>query len=166
MEKENNKQTHDKNDHLVNYLQLIQEPINRMSTTSAIYKGFAATTFAGYNILAPETIEIVDGIIPIARRNLITSFIISVVSLLVFMALDMYYLRLERKLRYLYENVRIGEHPCDFKIDFIEKQEKEKIKDAKARLRDCLRSPSIYLFYGPILVVEIIIFVLRINGVL
>lgn len=166
MKKENDKQINDNDEHLVDYLQLIQEPINRMSTTSAIYKGFAATAFAGFNILGSETIENIDGNISIVRGNLIASFVISIVPLLVFMALDLYYLQLERKLRYLYENVRTGEHPCDYNIYFIEKQEKEKIKVANARICDCLKSPSIYLFYGPILVFEIVMFVLRVKGIL
>jgi len=31
----------------IEYLQMIQEPISRMSTISAIFKGFAATIVAG-----------------------------------------------------------------------------------------------------------------------
>lgn len=34
------------------YLQLIQEPICRMSTISAIFKGFAATVVAGISMIA------------------------------------------------------------------------------------------------------------------
>lgn len=38
-------------DKLVEYLQLIQEPVCRMSTVSAIFKGFAATIVAGISTI-------------------------------------------------------------------------------------------------------------------
>lgn len=72
------------------FLQMIQEPINRMSTNSAILKGFLATIVAG---------------IPMISYSDVGMFIVclSFIPVLIFAILDIYYLQLERKLRFLYE---------------------------------------------------------------
>lgn len=116
------------------YLQMIQEPINRMSTMSAIFKGFCSTTVTGVALIDYTNI---------GRNILIASFL----SILAFVFLDIYYLMLERKFRYLYEQVRINKHECDFDMKTIEFSDMVKMKAAKARVRDCVKSPSIWLFY-------------------
>ena len=111
------------------YLQMIQEPIGRMSTASAIFKGFAAT--------------IVAGIATISYCEVNTWVLgLSFVPVLLFALLDIYYLQLEKKYRYLYEQVRTGTHAVDFSMELP----KDK-KAAKARVRDCIKSPSVWLFY-------------------
>lgn len=40
------------------YLQMIQEPICRMSTISAIFKGFAATIVAGISLISYSTTSV------------------------------------------------------------------------------------------------------------
>lgn len=42
------------------YLQMLQEPICRMSTISAIFKGFAATIVAGISAISYSTTNILD----------------------------------------------------------------------------------------------------------
>ena len=45
-------------DKMVAYLQIIQEPICRMSTISAIFKGFSATIVAGISALSYYEVNI------------------------------------------------------------------------------------------------------------
>lgn len=147
----------------VSYLTLIQEPIARMSTTSAVFKGFAATVFAGFSMLTSKTVYIIDGsIFSVEEESSLIVLILSIMSILIFMSLDIYYLQLERKFRYLYNCVISKKHPCDFRIEPI----KDKEKEAKARFVDCIKSPSIYLFYGAMIIIEVIIYILKKKGVM
>lgn len=111
------------------YLQMIQEPIGRMSTASAIFKGFAATIVAG--VAALTYCEVNTWILAL-----------SFIPVLLFLMLDIYYLKLEKKYRYLYEQVRTNAHVVDFSMKLTKDN-----KAAKARLWDCIKSPSIWLFY-------------------
>lgn len=137
-------------DEKIAYLQLLQEPICRMSTISAIFKGFAATVLAGVSAVPYATVKI-----PV--------LFLSFFPVLVFLALDIYYLSLERKFRFLYNQVRKGKHPIDFSMD-LPKSSNDLVK-AKARVRDCLKSPSIWLFYPLILLILILVFVLKCKGI-
>lgn len=69
------------------YLQMIQEPISRMSTASAIFKGFAATIVSGIAALTYCDVH------P-------TVLALSFVPVLLFALLDIYYLKLEKKYRF------------------------------------------------------------------
>lgn len=132
----------------IEYLQMIQEPIGRMSTASAIFKGFTATIVAGLSAIAYGDVNMwILGL--------------SFIPVLLFALLDVYYLRLERKYRYLYEQVRLGCREIDFSMDLT-----NDLKAAKARLADCVLSPSILLFYLPITVILVAIFALKMRGVL
>ena len=113
------------------YLQLIQEPICRMSTISAIFKGFAAAIVGGIAMISFKYI------------NLIVLGL-SFLPVFAFAMLDIYYLKLEKKFRYLYINF-----------------EKDEIKKAKATNWDCIKSPSIYLFYPIMIVVLVAVFILK-----
>lgn len=125
-------------DEKVAYLQLLQEPIGRMSMISAIFKGFSATIVAGISLISYENIN---------NWVLLVSFI----PVLSFAVLDIYYLILERKFRYLYEQVRLDKHEIDFSTKITNKP--LEIIEAKARVWDCIKSPSIYLFHVPMIVV-------------
>lgn len=130
------------------YLQMIQEPISRMSTVSAIFKGFAAT--------------IVSGIAALSYCDVNTTVLaLSFVPVLLFALLDIYYLKLEKKYRYLYNQVCQGEHPIDFSMELTKDN-----KVANSRVRDCIKSPSIWLFYPTIIVILIIVYILKLEGVL
>lgn len=114
------------------YLQLLQEPICRMSMISAIFKGFSATIVAGISAVSYASINIwVLGL--------------SFLPVLAFAVLDIYYLRLERKFRFLFEQVRTDKHEIDFSMKLT--NDPLEILSAKARILDCIKSPSIYLFY-------------------
>lgn len=133
------------------YLQMIQEPICRMSTISAIFKGFAATIVAGVATLTYKDINAwVLGL--------------SFLPVLAFAILDVYYLTLERKFRFLFEQVRKDEHAIDFSMKLT--SDPVEVIRAKARVWDCMRSPSIYLFYPLMMAILIAVFVLKLKGVI
>ena len=78
------------------YLQMLQEPICRMSTISAIFKGFAATIVAGISAISYASTNIwVLGL--------------SFLPVLAFAVWDVYYFKLERKFRFLFDQVRMGQ---------------------------------------------------------
>lgn len=130
----------------IQYLRLVQEPISRMSTTSAIFKGFAATIVAGISTIGNDVNTCV--------------LLLSFLPVLSFCALDIYYLKLERKFRYLYNQVIADKHKSDFSMSLKDIDD----KDAKARVWDCIKSPSIWLFYPLMVAILAIVSVLRIRG--
>lgn len=138
-------------DKKVEYLQMIQEPIGRMSTTSAIFKGFSATLVVGMVTILDSKINIF-------------SIISSIFFVIVFALLDTYYLSLERKFRLLFEEVRKGQHPIDFSMKPI--SEIDKLKTGKARFIDCLGSMSIWMFYLSLIMFLLITLLLKIHNIL
>lgn len=133
------------------YLQMLQEPICRMSTISAIFKGFAATIVAGISAISyPST-------------NLWV-LSLSFLPVLAFAVLDVYYLKLERKFRFLFEQVRLDKHEVDFSMDLT--HDPLDIISAKARTWDCIKSPSIYLFYPLMILILIVVFILKLEKVI
>ena len=132
------------------YLQMLQEPICRMSTISAIFKGFAATIVAGISAISYSSTNIwILGL--------------SFVPVLVFAVLDIYYLKLERKFRFLFDQVRLDEHEIDFSMKLT--NDPVEIIRAKARTWDCIKSPSIYLFYPLMLLVLVAVLVLKLTNI-
>ncbi len=128
------------------YLQMIQEPINRTSTNSAIFKGFAATIVAGIATLSYADISIVV-------------LGLSFLPVIAFGILDIYYLKIEKKYRYLFEKVAKKDGPVNFSMDI--KLCKNEKKQAKATNWECIKSPSIYLFYPLMISILILIFILK-----
>lgn len=138
-------------DKKIAYLQMIQEPIGRMSTSSAIFKGFSATIVAGIASLTYKDLNV-------------WVMVLSFLPVVAFALLDVYYLTLERKYRFLYEQVLSGEH----KVNFSMRQplDKNKKRQANARIRDCVKSPSIYLFYPMMIAILLTICVFKMKGVI
>ncbi len=134
------------NDGKKEYLQMLQEPICRMSTISSIFKGFAATIVAGISVISYSTTNI-------------WVLALSFLPVLAFAIMDVYYLKLERKFRFLFDQVRQGEHEIDFSMKLT--NEFEEIKKARARTWDCIKSPSIYLFYPMMLLILITVIILK-----
>lgn len=132
----------------VYYLQLLQEPISRMSSTSAIFKGFSAAVLAA---LATATMT----------KITVEALIIGLTPLVSFLALDVYYLQLERKLRYRYRQVIDETIPLDFKVNA--NLNKEELKNANASLWSCMKSPSVWMFYGPIFVCAVALILLKLG---
>ena len=132
------------------YLQMLQEPICRMSTISAIFKGFVATIVAGISAISYSSTNIwILGL--------------SFLPVLVFAVLDIYYLKLERKFRFLFDQVRLDEHEIDFSMKLT--NDPVEIIRAKARTWDCIKSPSIYLFYPLMLLVLVAVLVLKLTNI-
>ena len=130
----------------IGYLQMIQEPICRTSTISAIFKGFAATIVAGISIISySSTNTWVLGL--------------SFLPVLAFAILDIYYLKLERRFRFLFDKVRKGEQEINFMMNPV--CNSSEIIAAKARVRDCIKSPSVYLFYPPMIAILVVVLVLK-----
>lgn len=128
------------------YLQMLQEPICRMSTISAIFKGFAATIVAGISAISYSTTNVwILGL--------------SFLPVLAFAVLDINYLKLERKFRFLFDQVRLDQHAIDFSMKLT--NDPLEILSAKARTWDCIKSPSIYLFYPLMLLILIVVFILK-----
>lgn len=67
------------------------------------------------------------------------------VPVLTFAVLDVYYLKLEWNVRFLFEQVRLDKHEVDF-FSMELTHDPLDIISAKARTWDCTKSPSIYLF--------------------
>ena len=131
------------------YLQMLQEPICRMSTISAIFKGFAATIVAGISAISYASTNIwVLGL--------------SFLPVLAFAVLDVYYLKLERKFRFLFDQVRMDKHEIDFSMK-LTNDPLENIS-AKARTWDCIKSPSIYLFYPWMIAILVVVMILKTSG--
>ena len=78
--------------------------------------------------------------------------------------MDIYYLKLERKFRFLFEQVRNDQHPIDFSMKLT--NDPLEIISAKARTCDCLKSPSIYLFYPLMIAVLITVVLLKITAII
>ena len=138
------------------FLQLIQEPISRMSTISTIFKGLAAAIVAGISTLDYDKLD------PLVLG-------LSFVPIIAFALLDMYYLRLERGFRYLYTQVRLDQHPIDFNIlPFPNRIDKDPTlsKVAKIRYRDLISARCIWLFYLPLIAIAIIVLYLKYRGIL
>lgn len=132
------------------YLQMLQEPICRMSTISAIFKGFAATIVAGISVISyASTNPWILGL--------------SFLPVLAFAVLDIYYLKLERKFRFLFEQVRLDKHKIDFSMKLT--NDPLEIISARARTWDCIKSPSIYLFYPLMLLILATVLILKLTNV-
>lgn len=133
------------------YLQIIQDTINRMSTNSAIFKGFAATIVAGLSVITYEQIS---------RWVLLMSFL----PVLSFAFLDIYYLKLEKEYRVLYNQVRVSSKSIDFSMDISEI--KKKNRKYNVSVWKCIKSPSILMFYPLLIVVLAIVSYLKIKGII
>ena len=139
------------NSEKIAYLQLIQEPICRMSTMSSIFKGFSATIVAGIAMITYKDINV-------------WILALSFLPVLSFLALDLYYLMMERKFRFLYEQVRADKKAIDFSLKLTKNP--IEIILAKARVWDCLKSPSIWLFYTIMIAVPIVVVFLKAKGLI
>lgn len=133
------------------YLEMIQGTIDRMSTTSAIFKGFCATIVAG--VMAVSYSEINKWV-----------FVLAVSPVVCFLLLDIYYFHLERRFRALYNRVRLGEHEVNF--DLMPPKTGSLRENEKCSIWDCIKSPSIYLFYGPLMAILVAIIIMKFKEVI
>ena len=130
------------------YLSMIQSNISRMSTASALFKGFSATVLAGVVTITFRDIN------PVV-------LIIMVLPLSAFLMLDVYYLILEKKYRYLYACILSGDCSCNFNMDISNISSEQ----AGATVKLCIKSLSIVMFYGPVFLAFVILVVMRFIGI-
>ena len=140
MIKENRKYTEEQ----IAYLQMIQGAIDRMSGTSAIFKGFCATIITG--VSAVSFTDINKWIL-----------LLAISPVLCFLIMDMYYLQLEKRFRLLYDQVRSGQHSINFELT------PPKIKGIKSFFH-CFKSPSIFLFYVPAIIIAVVVIAFKFKG--
>ncbi len=136
----------------ITYLQMIQSSIDRMATSSAIFKGFAATIVAGISAISFSDTN---------KWILLLSF----VPVLCFLILDIYYLCLERQFRFLFDMVRMGKKEVDY--DLHPPKAKEIIEmdeNANVRISACVKSPSILWFYIPMLLICMVVTIIDLFG--
>ncbi len=132
------------NEEKLGYLQLIQEPINRMSTISAIFKGFAATIVAGVATIAYNEVHLVI-------------LGLSFLPVFAFAVIDVYYLIREKEFRYLYEQVAKDKHDINYSMNLTDEEKKK----ANITICACIKSPSIWLFYPLLIIILIVVFILK-----
>lgn len=129
------------NNEKIEYLKMVQEVIERMSTISSVFKGFSITVVIAL-------ITIIEKIF-LSKIWILWIFL---VPLFVLMFLDVYYLSLERKYRKLYEEIRTDIHDIDFSLEIPKNNDKYKIN-----FLDCLKSKSILFFHLLIIIMYLIV---------
>jgi hypothetical protein len=118
------------------HLEFIQAVISRMATNSFLFKGWAITIAAALSAFgAVET-----------RAGLLT---IALVSTVMFWALDGYYLWLERGFIDLHNRVANSDAEVDFSMEI------DHSRAARRWWKTCWR-PHLWVFYGTIIVVDVI----------
>ena len=142
----------------ITYLQMIQSSIDRMSTSSAIFKGFAATVFIG---LAAISFTEVSSLI----------LWLSLIPVLCFAIMDVFYLQLERRYRYLYEQVRKGKTDVTFelappKVKYIKHECLQNKQECNVSIWSCIKSISISGFYPLLFLLGLALPILNICGVI
>ena len=126
----------------IQYLQMIQEIIARMSNISLIIKGFFITIAVAVSSIIIEQTNF--------NFIVILLFLIPLLSLVF---IDCYYLSLERKYRHFYKETSSREEISDFSLELPQNSSIETMKEAK--IINCLKAKCIWLFYLPILVMYV-----------
>ena len=125
-------------DRKIQYLQMIQNVIGRMSTISSVVKGFSVTLFVA-------VVTIISG--DFINDSVLWTLALPLVFLL---GLDIYYLSLERKYRQLFEDVRTDKHPVDYSLTLTSDM------NTQVSILKCLLSKSILMFHLPIIVIYVL----------
>lgn len=133
------------------HLQMIQSIIERMSTASAVYKGFAATIISGVSVLSHKDISS-------------SALLFALTPVLCFFLLDTYYFQLEKKYRVLYEKVRCGAIAPNFSMKA--ECSNTELYDAGGTWWQCVISPCILWFYVPLSGIGIVIVLLNYSKIL
>ncbi len=119
------------------HLEFIQAVISRMATNSFLFKGWAITIAAGLSAFAAVDARIV-------------ALLIAVVTTVMFWGLDGYYLWLERCFIRLHcEVARKAEADIDFNMT------PDKTDATQRWFKTCWR-PHLFLFYGGLVVIEVV----------
>jgi hypothetical protein len=126
------------------HLEFIQAVISRMATNSFLFKGWAITIAAGLGAFA-------------AVESRTALLVLALGSTVMFWGLDGYYLWLERCFIKLHNSVAAkGPGEIDFRMT------PDKTNAFRRWLGTCLCRPHLWLFYGVIIVVDVVgIFLIR-----
>lgn len=116
-------------DDKIAYLQMVESAINRMSSISATFKGFAITVFAGVPAI----------VFSVGTSNRILVLVLSCIALLAIGGFDCWYLSMEKRYRNLYSGIVDGSHPVDFDMRCN--------KDIKTSWVQAIKSKAVSLFY-------------------
>lgn len=130
----------------IKHLEMIQNIINRMASGSAFLKGW--------------TVIFVAAVLGFSLKDSKPLFVLlAVIPTLSFWGLDGFYLRQERLFRELYDEVRkLRDAHIDFSMDTSDVEER-----VEGWRRTCI-SKTILLFYLPILLVILVVFVMALLG--
>jgi len=126
------------------HLEFIQGVINRMASNSFLFKGWSITIIAAISAFATKDANPMLMVVPI-------------VSTILFWSVDAFYLLLERNFRNVYNAVAIK--PVN-EIDFKLTPEKT---TTGAWLKVMFGRPILYLFYGAVLIMLIVLTLLLNN---
>lgn len=130
----------------ITYLKMIEDIIERMAKNSFSIKGWTLTLVSILGALLSKNVDY-------------KFLIIIILPAVMFWGLDSYYLNLERKYRFLYEEARMKkEKEINFKLSI---SMDKKIIDRLTNYIDCLFSISEVCFYLPIIVSIVIIFLIK-----
>lgn len=124
-------------DKKIKHLEMIQGVISRMANNSFMLKGWAVTLVAGIFVLAGKDTDKLY-------------FLVAYIPVIVFWALDAYYLWQERLYRGLYEKVRLEDEST---IDFSLKASSNEFGNEKNNYISCLISVTEAGFYLPLALV-------------
>jgi len=128
-------------DNKLKHLEFIQAVITRMNSNSFLIKGWSVTIVAALFVLGSEKFD--------EKYLLIALF-----STIMFWILDGFFLSQERKFRALYDHIRALEEE---KIDFSMNTGKEELKKSQNRWINSIFSPTLFLFYGFMIVMLLVI---------
>lgn len=138
-------------DNKIKHLGMIETIIQRMASNSFMLKGWTVTLIVGIIALGAKT-----------PNSLY--FSTAYLPVVFFCALDVYYLRLEKIFRSIYDVVRgLKEENIDFDL----KPKSYEYNRDNTSYRSCLKSPSIWLFYSFLFLTVtlfIVFAVLYVNG--
>jgi hypothetical protein len=125
------------------HLEFIQGVINRMASNSFLFKGWSITIIAGISAFA-------------AKGSSSALMLVPLISTLLFWSVDAYYLMLERAFRNLYNDVAAKPEGA---IDYSMTPDKKNISKA-AWAKVFFTRPILWLFYGTVLIMLIILLVI------
>lgn len=131
----------------IKHLEMIQNIIQKMTNNSFLLKGWVVTLIVAVFILADKT----------TNQNY---FWIGYVPIITFWFLDSYYLLLERKYIFLYDEVRKNGGEVDFNLSIVDITYK-KVCNQKLKVIRCVFSISEVGFYLPLGVIMAIIYFIR-----
>ena len=130
----------------VKYLEMIQNIIHRMANNSFLMKGWTVTLIVAVFTLSDKSMNS-------------NYFWITYVPVILFWLLDSYYLLLERKYIFLYDEVRKKDKNIDFNLSVAEITYK-KIGNSKFKITRCILSLSEVGYYLPLGLIMLIIYIL------